>query len=86
MSRRRSILAEEMIGQQGEEHDIQDDDPEKSDLGLAVMLGEPIVDRLQLPELGEFVAFLELHEIPSGESRCIGPAAPCIQPGVRQQP
>jgi hypothetical protein len=64
MSRRRSILAEEMVGQQGEEHDIQDDDQEKSDLGLPVMLGEPIVDRLQLPVLGELVAFLELHEIP----------------------
>jgi hypothetical protein len=34
MCRRRSISAEEMIGQQGEEHDIQDDDQEKSDLGL----------------------------------------------------
>jgi hypothetical protein len=55
-------------------------------LGLPVMLSEPIVDRLQLPVLGEFVAFLELHEIPSGESRCISLTAPCLQPGVRQQP
>jgi hypothetical protein len=85
MSRRRSISAEEMVGQQGEEPDIQDDDQEKSDLGLPVILGEPIVDRLQLPVLGELVAFLELHEISSGEPHCIGLTAPCLQPGARQQ-
>jgi hypothetical protein len=58
---RRSVAAEEKIGQQGEDHDIQDDDQEQSDLDFPVMLGQPVVDRVQLLVLGEFVAFLGLH-------------------------
>ena len=57
---RRSVVAEE-VDQQGEDHDIQADDHEQSDVDFPVMLGQLGVDRLELLVLGELVAFLGLH-------------------------
>ena len=39
---RRSVATEEKIGQQGENHDIQDDNQEQSDLDVPVMSGQLI--------------------------------------------
>jgi len=58
---RRSVVAEESVGRQGEDHDIQEDDHEQSDLNFPVMLGQAGVNRLELPVLGELVTFLGLH-------------------------
>ena len=58
-----SITAEELIGHQGEDHDIQGDDQEQSDLHFLVMLSEPAVDGLQLLMLDELVTFLAASRV-----------------------
>jgi hypothetical protein len=57
----RSGGAEEQVSQQTEDHDIQANDEEQSDMDFPIMLGQSSIDRLQLLELGDFVAVLRLH-------------------------
>jgi hypothetical protein len=73
---RRSVVAEESVGQQGKDHDIQEDDHEQSDLNFPVMLGQSGVNRLELPVLGELVTFLGFHGSPSATDTAAFTRAP----------
>ena len=66
MNNRRSVVAQKMVDQEGESHDIQDNEQEQGSAGHSAVLLQLGVDRLQLPVLDEFIAFLGPHGFSSG--------------------
>jgi hypothetical protein len=55
MRSRRSILAEEMVGQHGQKHGIQENNQEQGDMSPSPVPRQFGLDRLQLPVLGKII-------------------------------